>query len=192
MRQTRAQSADSPQESRHRKGRPQVSSPRGRPFCLLCLLFSLRFESVCKDARTAARAVSSLSGHMCPYVSSVVLADECLRFFWTTFTSSPCAMSMGSEKVWADSNPAKDIRIRTDTIAEQHTRQTSLFSSSPTNASKQTMPQGRAWSAGIPQDTETAGPEFYAPGRPFVCAGSTPSCPDRVRGCSWRFRPVFP
>lgn len=31
-------------------------------------------------------------------------------------------IDLGSEKVWADSNPAKDIRIRTETIAEQHDR----------------------------------------------------------------------
>jgi hypothetical protein len=30
---------------------------------------------------TAARAGSSLSGHMCPHVSMVVFADECLRLF---------------------------------------------------------------------------------------------------------------
>lgn len=31
-------------------------------------------------------------------------------------------IDLGSDKVWADSNPAKDIRIRTETIAEQHDR----------------------------------------------------------------------
>jgi phage terminase large subunit-like protein len=31
-------------------------------------------------------------------------------------------IDLGSDKVWADSNPAKDIRIRTETIAEQHER----------------------------------------------------------------------
>ncbi|MDJ0321667.1 hypothetical protein [Pseudarthrobacter sp. PS3-L1] len=31
-------------------------------------------------------------------------------------------IDLGDEKVWADSNPAKDIRIRTETIAEQHDR----------------------------------------------------------------------
>jgi hypothetical protein len=31
-------------------------------------------------------------------------------------------IDLSSEQVWADSNPAKDLRIRTETIAEQHVR----------------------------------------------------------------------
>ncbi len=35
-------------------------------------------------------------------------------------------LDLSDEKVWADSNPAKDIRIRTETIAEQYDRDKSL------------------------------------------------------------------
>jgi hypothetical protein len=37
----------------------------------------------------AARVVSSESGHRCPYVSRVVLAEACRSRAWMTFTSSP-------------------------------------------------------------------------------------------------------
>ena len=41
---------------------------------------------------TAVRVVSSESGHMCPYVLSVVIALACLMRFWTTLTSAPLAI----------------------------------------------------------------------------------------------------